>query len=117
MGSIGLLDVCTLACGNTWAELDSRGSQMSWTVSSRRISRVIPQYLVSKFVIPTSATEILPCFQFLPRVVNFYLVSKTSDQRNLSVLKRKPSNLRRYMNWTANTKIAFGSVTNYLIQH
>ncbi|KAI1405858.1 hypothetical protein F4819DRAFT_482308 [Hypoxylon fuscum] len=37
-------------------------------------------------------------------------------QNNLSVLKRKPSDLRRYLNWTSNTKMAFGSVTNYLLE-
>lgn len=41
---------------------------------------------------------------------------QTSGQNNLSVLKRKPSDLRRYLNWTSNTKMAFGSVTNYLLE-
>lgn len=36
---------------------------------------------------------------------------------NLSVLKRKPSDLRRYMKWTADTKAAYGSLTNYLLAH
>ncbi|PCD30875.1 hypothetical protein BFJ63_vAg3965 [Fusarium oxysporum f. sp. narcissi] len=34
---------------------------------------------------------------------------------NLSVLKRKPSDLRRYMAWTAETKAEYGSMTNYLL--
>ncbi|ROW12133.1 hypothetical protein VMCG_00182 [Cytospora schulzeri] len=36
---------------------------------------------------------------------------------NLSVLKRKPSDLRRYMKWTAETKATYGSMTNYLMEH
>ncbi len=36
---------------------------------------------------------------------------------DLSVLKRKPSDLRRYMKWTAEIKAAYGSVTNYLMAH
>lgn len=39
------------------------------------------------------------------------------DANNLSVLKRKPSDLRRYMSWTHETKQQYGSMTNYLIQH
>ncbi|KAK3942379.1 N-acetylglucosamine-induced protein 1 [Diplogelasinospora grovesii] len=34
---------------------------------------------------------------------------------NLSVLKRKPSDLRRYMKWTAETKAEYGSITNFLL--
>lgn len=36
---------------------------------------------------------------------------------NLSVLKRKPSDLRKYMQWTADTKAEYGSMTNYLMAH
>lgn len=36
---------------------------------------------------------------------------------NLSVLKRKPSDLRRYMRWTAETKSQYGNMTNYLLAH
>ncbi|EPE08815.1 hypothetical protein F503_04402 [Ophiostoma piceae UAMH 11346] len=36
---------------------------------------------------------------------------------DLAVLKRKPSDLRRYMKWTADTKTEYGSITNYLIAH
>lgn len=39
------------------------------------------------------------------------------ENNNLSVLKRKPSDLRRYMKWTAETKAAYGSMTNFLLQH
>ncbi|ROW17546.1 hypothetical protein VPNG_00712 [Cytospora leucostoma] len=39
------------------------------------------------------------------------------DTNDLSALKRKPSDLRRYIQWTAETKAAYGSMTNYLIQH
>lgn len=35
----------------------------------------------------------------------------------LEVLKRKPSDLRRYMTWTHETKAQYGSMTNYLLQH
>ncbi|CAN8096526.1 unnamed protein product [Discula destructiva] len=39
------------------------------------------------------------------------------DANNLSVLKRKPSDLRRYMDWTAKTKAEYGSMTEYLLQN
>ncbi|KAK0127337.1 hypothetical protein ONS96_006885 [Cadophora gregata f. sp. sojae] len=35
----------------------------------------------------------------------------------LETLKRKPSDLRRYMSWTAATKAQYGSMTNYILQH
>jgi hypothetical protein len=36
-------------------------------------------------------------------------------ENNLSVLKRKPSDLRRYMEWTIKIKAQYGSMTNYLM--
>jgi hypothetical protein len=36
---------------------------------------------------------------------------------NLSILKRKPSDLRRYMKWTSETKAEYGSMTQYLLTH
>jgi len=36
---------------------------------------------------------------------------------NLSILKRKPSDLRRYMAWSSSTKAEYGSMMNYLLQH
>ncbi|KAI0382898.1 hypothetical protein F5Y04DRAFT_251324 [Hypomontagnella monticulosa] len=44
-------------------------------------------------------------------------VKKIIAENNLSVLKRKPSDLRRYMKWTAETKAEYGSMTNYLLRH
>ncbi|KAI8959766.1 hypothetical protein F5Y11DRAFT_289770 [Daldinia sp. FL1419] len=44
-------------------------------------------------------------------------VKKIIEENNLSVLKRKPSDLRRYMKWTAETKAEYGSMTNYLMKH
>lgn len=38
-------------------------------------------------------------------------------ENNLSVLKRKPSDLRRYMKWTAETKAEYGSMSQYLLVH
>ncbi|KAK3322584.1 hypothetical protein B0H66DRAFT_574718 [Apodospora peruviana] len=35
----------------------------------------------------------------------------------LATLKRKPSDLRRYMKWTAETKAEYGNMTNYLLAH
>ena len=44
------------------------------------------------------------------------MLSKSApDTNNLSVLKRKPSDLRRYMKWTAETKAEYGSMTRYLM--
>lgn len=39
------------------------------------------------------------------------------QNNDLAVLKRKPSDLRRYMKWTAETKASYGSMTNYLLAH
>ncbi|PSR83781.1 hypothetical protein BD289DRAFT_369494 [Coniella lustricola] len=39
------------------------------------------------------------------------------EANNLSALKRKPSDLRRYMDWTAATKAEYGSMTAYLLQN
>ncbi|KAL2270425.1 hypothetical protein VTJ83DRAFT_2609 [Remersonia thermophila] len=36
---------------------------------------------------------------------------------HLSALKRKPSDLRRYMKWTADAKARYGSITDYLLAH
>ncbi|KAI9645706.1 hypothetical protein NHQ30_006448 [Ciborinia camelliae] len=36
---------------------------------------------------------------------------------NLSNLKRKPSDLRRYMSWSAATKAEYGSMMSYILQH
>jgi hypothetical protein len=38
-------------------------------------------------------------------------------ENNLSVLKRKPSDLRKYMKWTTETKAKYGSMTQYLLVH
>ncbi|EXJ54473.1 hypothetical protein A1O7_09813 [Cladophialophora yegresii CBS 114405] len=37
-------------------------------------------------------------------------------EHNLSVLKRWPSDLRRYMKWSAETKAAYGSVPNFVMK-
>ncbi|KAJ2987221.1 hypothetical protein NUW58_g4622 [Xylaria curta] len=44
-------------------------------------------------------------------------LKKIIGENNLSVLKRKPSDLRRYMAWTTETKAQYGSMTNYLLAH
>ncbi|KAI2785125.1 hypothetical protein F4815DRAFT_7097 [Daldinia loculata] len=44
-------------------------------------------------------------------------VKKIIEENNLSVLQRKPSDLRRYMKWTAEIKIEYGSMSNYLMKH
>ncbi|KAJ1337674.1 DUF3605 domain-containing protein [Microdochium nivale] len=38
-------------------------------------------------------------------------------RNDLSILKRKPSDLRRYMKWTSETKAEYGSMTEYLLCH
>lgn len=35
----------------------------------------------------------------------------------LETLKRKPSDLRRYMSWSRETKAQYGSMTAYILQH
>ncbi|PQE23529.1 N-acetylglucosamine-induced 1 2 protein [Rutstroemia sp. NJR-2017a BVV2] len=44
-------------------------------------------------------------------------LKKIIAENNLSILKRKPSDLRRYMAWSAEVKAEYGSMMNYLLQH
>ncbi|KAK3357733.1 hypothetical protein B0T25DRAFT_566989 [Lasiosphaeria hispida] len=39
------------------------------------------------------------------------------QNNDLSILKRKPSDLRRYIKWTTETKVVYGSMTNYILAH
>ncbi|CAP68434.1 uncharacterized protein PODANS_7_2580 [Podospora anserina S mat+] len=39
------------------------------------------------------------------------------QNNNLHLLKRKPSDLRRYIKWTTETKAEYGNITNFLITH
>jgi len=38
-------------------------------------------------------------------------------QNKLETLKRKPSDLRRYMAWSQQTKAQYGSITSYILTH
>lgn len=40
-----------------------------------------------------------------------------TDTNNLSILKRIPSDLRRYMKWTSEIKAQYGSMTQYILTH
>ncbi|KAE8354919.1 hypothetical protein BDV28DRAFT_129981 [Aspergillus coremiiformis] len=43
---------------------------------------------------------------------------KTIIARNdLGILKRKPSDLKRYLSWTRDIKVQYGTITNYICQH
>jgi len=44
------------------------------------------------------------------------LSSPTAAANDLSVLKRKPSDLLRYIAWTNQTKGAYGSITDFVLQ-
>ncbi|UKZ81215.1 hypothetical protein TrVFT333_008987 [Trichoderma virens FT-333] len=39
------------------------------------------------------------------------------DTNDLGVLKRKPSDLRRYIAWTAETKAKYGTITEFILQN
>ncbi|KAK4190127.1 hypothetical protein QBC35DRAFT_491445 [Podospora australis] len=39
------------------------------------------------------------------------------DTNQLHLLKRKPSDLRRYIKWTTETKAEYGNITNFLLAH
>lgn len=41
----------------------------------------------------------------------------TLDTNNLSILKRTPSDLRRYLKWTAEVNAEYGSMTQYILAH
>lgn len=60
------------------------------------------------------------CFRVLDITTEIAIVSKTNglpDANELETLKRKPSDLRRYIAWSQDTKAKYGSITNYLIQY
>ena len=40
----------------------------------------------------------------------------TAADNNLSILKRKPSDLQRYIAWTNQTKAEYGNITNFVCQ-
>lgn len=40
-----------------------------------------------------------------------------AETNELAALKRKPSDLRRYIKWTAETKAEYGSMTKYIMTH
>lgn len=52
----------------------------------------------------------------LPVPIHSFSPSLT-DANKLDVLKRKPSDLRRYMDWCAQTKAQYGSVTSFILQN
>ncbi|KAK0710890.1 hypothetical protein B0H67DRAFT_494201, partial [Lasiosphaeris hirsuta] len=79
-----------------------------------------------------SAAEVAPEAPFPLTDTDKWVLSLTDDEytyhtwddlrsivqnNELSVLKRKPSDLRRYIKWTAETKAEYGSMTNYLLAH
>jgi hypothetical protein len=47
----------------------------------------------------------------------FYFLTVRLANNALDVLKRKPSDLKRYITWTAETKAEYGNMTNYLLAH
>lgn len=52
-------------------------------------------------------------------VAPLYVLSLTirRGDNKLEILKRRPSDLRRYLSWTRDTKAQYGSMTNYLIKN
>ncbi|KAE8454184.1 hypothetical protein EG329_005109 [Mollisiaceae sp. DMI_Dod_QoI] len=58
---------------------------------------------------------------YVALVTSFMFILSFADgtpaENKLETLKRKPSNLRRYMAWSVDIKAQYGSMTNYLIQH
>ncbi|KAM7188680.1 N-acetylglucosamine-induced protein 1 [Naviculisporaceae sp. PSN 640] len=44
-------------------------------------------------------------------------LKRITETNDLAALKRKPSDLRRYIKWTAQTKADYGSTTEYLLAH
>jgi hypothetical protein len=47
----------------------------------------------------------------------FFRADIDKATNKLETLKRKPSDLRRYMAWTHDTKAQYGTMTNYILQH
>lgn len=46
-----------------------------------------------------------------------YFLTIGLDSNALEVLRRKPSDLKRYIKWSAETKAEYGNMTNYLLAH
>ncbi|PNY27060.1 Uncharacterized protein TCAP_03008 [Tolypocladium capitatum] len=49
------------------------------------------------------------------RVHDWTWLKEIIETNDLSVLMRTPSDLRRYMKWTAATKAQYGNITNYIL--
>lgn len=60
-------------------------------------------------MIPPRPPNSSPAFYFADSIQCSQLASQKLDS-----LKRKPSDLRRYMTWTNNVKAKYGSITNYI---
>ncbi|KAJ5662795.1 hypothetical protein N7462_011721 [Penicillium macrosclerotiorum] len=74
-----------------------------------------------KAIIGTSSPTRLQFFPPLnhprPQFCLFFSPSLIHAARNdLGALKRRPSDLRRYLTWTANTKAQYGSIMNFICQ-
>ena len=54
--------------------------------------------------------------QLLPFFILLNPHTQPSARNDLGALKRKPSDLRRYLAWTAATKAQYGSIMNYICQ-
>lgn len=46
-----------------------------------------------------------------------HLLQQWIETNNISVFRRTPSDLQRYLDWTAAIKIEYGSITNFLLTH
>lgn len=55
--------------------------------------------------------------QFFSFQYDLPLTLITTARNDLGALKRKPSDLRRYLAWSAETKAQYGSIMNYICQH
>lgn len=49
--------------------------------------------------------------------ISSFLAQPSAARNDLGALKRKPSDLRRYLAWSADTKAQYGSIMHYICQH
>ncbi|KAH0594922.1 hypothetical protein MHUMG1_07220 [Metarhizium humberi] len=82
--------------------------------NSQRGEAPFPLTDVDKWVLSQTDEEFQKHdWEDLKQVIGF--ADSAIETNNLSVLKRVPSDLKRYIKWTAETKAQYGSMTQYLL--
>ncbi|KAJ5083910.1 hypothetical protein NUU61_008489 [Penicillium alfredii] len=72
--------------------------------------------LDQQLLVMTDEEYVAHDWEELRDIIDFPLTSSLSARNDLGALKRKPSDLRRYLAWSSDTKAKYGSIMNYICQ-